>query len=107
MNNIIFNFIWTAICAWMAVWIVGYLNLKTGFLQDFFFPAVINFVGGFGVPAKTVLFLALFLIFWATGMHKFVGRWLLTLIGLVALVVVTGALLLIGYHFLMWMISLL
>lgn len=107
MKNFIFGFIWAGICAWMAVWLVGYLNVKTGFLQDFCFPAIINFVNGFGFSAKTVLYLVLFLIFWATGMHKFVGRWLLNLIGLVTLIVVVGALLLGGYLFLSWMISLL
>ncbi len=107
MKNFIFGFIWAAICAWMAVWLVGYLNAKTGFLQDFCFPAIINYVNGFGISVKTVLFLTLFLIFWATGMHKFVGRWLLTLIGVIALIIVAGVLLLGGYLFLSWLISLL
>ncbi|MCM1323132.1 MAG: hypothetical protein NC218_03015 [Acetobacter sp.] len=107
MKSFIFNFIWAAICAWMAVGLLGYLNAKTGLLQDFCFPAIIEFAGSFGFKAKTVLFLALFLVFWATGMHKCIGRWLLTLIGVIALVIVAGFVLLIGYSFLVWMISLL
>jgi len=103
----VYSFVWAALCAWMVIWLIGYFDAKVGFLNDFCFPQIISFIHGYGLSAKTVAFLAIFLIFWATGIHKIVGRGILFLIGWTCIIILVGLALICGYAFLSWIISLL
>ena len=103
----VYAFIWAAICAWVIVWLIGYLDAKYGFLDTLFFPAIINFIHGFGISAKTVLFVVLTFLLWGTEWYKYIGRGLFNLIGLVVLLLFIGLIILGGYWFLNWMSGLL
>lgn len=103
----IYSFVWAALCAWMCVWLLGSLDAKFGILQHYFIPTIIEFVHGFGVSAKTILFLAIFLVFWASGIHKIVGRIFLLIIGWIVIIIVVGLALMCGYAFLSWLAGLL
>ncbi len=98
----IFRFIWAAICAWILVWFIGYIDAKTDFLEELFFPNVIDFIHGFGLSAKKVLFFALFLFLWLTGLHKYIGRGIFLLLGIIFWIIIIGLILLGGYWFLTW-----
>lgn len=99
----IYEFIWAALCAWMCVWLLGSLDTKFGILQYCFIPNIIEFVHGFGVSAKTILFLAIFLVFWASGIHKIVGRILIIFIGWIVIIILVGLGLMCAYAFLSWL----
>lgn len=102
----VYNFIWAAICAWMLVWLLGDLDAKFGILNHYYIPNIIEFVRGFGWSAKTILFIATFLVFWTTGIHKIVGRILLFLIGWTVIIILAGLVIMVAYAFLSWLIGL-
>lgn len=97
-----FKFIWAAICAWIFVWLIGYINDHTAFLEKAFFPSILDFIHGFGFSAKKVLFFALFIFLWLTGLHKYIGRGIFFFIGIALWVILIGLILIGGYWFLTW-----
>lgn len=98
----IFSFIWAAICAWITIWVLVYLNSKLGYIDDWFFPAIVNFIHGSGFAVKKVFFFVFFLIYWLTGVHKLFGNVLLMLIGWTALIIIVALIVYFGFIFLRW-----
>ncbi|MBO5037881.1 MAG: hypothetical protein J6C85_00275 [Alphaproteobacteria bacterium] len=98
----VFSFIWAAICAWITVWVLVYLNSKLGYIDDFCFPAIVNFFHGHGFGVRKVFFFVFFLVYWLTGIHKLFGNILLMLIGWGALIFIVVLVVFLGFHFLRW-----
>lgn len=99
----IFRFIWVAICAFLVTILIEYIDTHTGFLQTLFFPQMIDFIHGFGLSAKKVLFISLFLFFYLTALDKYIGRGLFLLLGMAFWVVIIGLVILCSYWFLSWL----
>ena len=98
----IFSFIWAAICAWITIWILVYLNSKLGYTNDFCFPAIVNFFHNHGFAVRKVFFFVFFLIYWLTGIHKFFGNVLLMIIGWTVLIIIVALIVVLGFYFLRW-----
>lgn len=101
MKEGVFSFIWAALCAWIIVWLLLVINAKTGFANEWIFPNVIQWVQNWGVSFRKVLFVALFIILWATGYHKLIGNCILMAIGYICLIAITILALLCAY----WLLS--
>ena len=96
MKEGIFSFIWAGICALLSVWLVLYVDAKIGFSNDYFFPTIV---------VRKVLFFALYLVYWLTGVHKLFGNGILALIGWTALLVIAAVVIVAGYWFVSWLVT--
>ena len=103
MKNTIFSIIWAALCAWILTYVLLKLDARYNIADVYFFPSVVNFIHGFDVPVRKVIFFLFFGVFLLTGLHKGAGKILLAIIGVVALLVIVALFIMIGW----WFISLL
>lgn len=101
----IFRFIWVAICAFAVTVLIDYINDQTSFLQTLFFPNMINFIHGFGISAKKVLFILFMLFFYITSVDKYMGRGIFLTLGVIIWVIVIILIVLCGYWFLTWLMG--
>ena len=103
MKKIIMSIVWALICAWAITRLLLYVDARVGFTQEYFFPSIIDFIHGFGFSARKVLFTILTAFFAATGIHKFFGKTLLWLIGVVLILACIVLALFIAYHAISWL----
>ena len=105
MKEGLFSFIWAGICALLSVWLVLYVDAKIGFSNDYFFPTIVDAIHDFGWSGRKVLFFALYLVYWITGVHKLFGNGLLALIGGTAFLVIAAVIIVAGYWFVSWLVT--
>jgi hypothetical protein len=83
IKNIVFSLIWAMLCSWITMKLIVLCDAEWHFTQMAFVPQIIGFIHGFGISAKTVLFLTLTALFTFTGIHRLFGGALKYLLGLV------------------------
>lgn len=105
MKEGIFSFIWAGICALLSVWLISYVDAKINFSADYFFPAIVDTIHGWGWSVKRVLFFSLYFLYWITGIHKLFGNGILALIGWTVLLVFAAAFIVAGYWFVSWLVT--
>ena len=105
MKEGIFSFIWAGICALLSVWLILYVDAKLNFSSDYFFPAIVDTIHGWGLSVRKVLFFTLYLLYWLTGIHKLFGNGILALIGWTVLLVIICIVLVAGYWFVTWLVT--
>ena len=103
MKDKIFSFIWAALCAWVTVQLLAWLNVKLNLTEVLFMPSVMSFCHSHGLPFRRILFWSITLLYWFTGTHKFLGHALLITIGYAVLLIVAIVVVLILYHFMVWL----
>ena len=98
MKEKFFSIIWAALCAWIITYVLLKIDASYNISDMYFFPSVFSFIQGFCSVRKLVFFL-LTIIFVISGIHKGVGKILLFIIGVVALVVIVALVIMVAWWF--------
>ena len=80
-KNFVFSLLWAMICAWLVMKLIIFIDAQYHLSQIAFAPAVINFINGFGISARMVLFVIITAILLFTGAHKWFGGMLVYVLG--------------------------
>jgi len=99
MKEKIFSIIWAALCAWVLTYILLKLDARYNITDMYFLPSMINFIHGFDISVRKVIFFFIFGVFAMSGAHKGIGKILLTIIGVVALLVIVALVVMIAWWF--------
>ena len=85
MKTNCFKVVWAALCAWLTVLLLLWLDAELG-LSDRIFSVFCNYIRSYGIPVRKFLFIALFLFYLITGKHKILGPAILTVTGYIYLI---------------------
>jgi len=107
MKQKILSFFWALFCAWLTTLVLAWLNTKIEFTGWLFIPSLIDFLHAHEWAPKDILFYALTLFYWATGIHKAYGIVLYMLIGIATFAVVSVLVLGFGILLINWLTGLL
>ena len=105
MKEKILSFFWALFCAWLTVLILSWLNTKINFTG--FVPSLIDYLYAHEWAPKTVLFYALTLFYWFTGIHKFFSVPMFVIIGFATIAVIAVLVLGFGIIIINWLTGLL
>lgn len=105
MKKKIFYFIWATICAWLFTKLLLWMDARFELTHIAVINGIVNLIHGWNVSVRKIVFGALLLVFLISGIQKIFGHWILSILGIAAILVVVTFVLMICWYFLSWIIS--